>query len=186
MLDEIQKVENWSEIVKKLWDAQRRCSTQIKVVLLGSSSRAQQTGLSESLTGRFELLHAYHWNYLECNQGFGLTLNEYLQFGGYPGSIELRDDEPRWLAYLRLSIVETVLDKDVSQIRRVARPALFRQVFELLCNYPAAEISLRKLVGQLQDPGSVETVKHYIELLEGAFLIRTLQKFSTNPLQKRS
>lgn len=186
VLDEIQKVENWSEIIKKLWDAQRRCSTQIKVVLLGSSSLALQTGLSESLTGRFELLRAYHWNYLEFNQGFGLTLNEYLQFGGYPGSIELRDDEPRWLAYLRLSIVETVLDKDISQIRRVARPALFRQVFELLCNYPAAEISLRKLVGQLQDPGSVETVKHYIELLEGAFLIRTLQKFSTNPLQKRS
>jgi predicted AAA+ superfamily ATPase len=186
VLDEIQKVDNWSEKIKQLWDAQQRSPIRIKVVLLGSSSLALQTGLSESLTGRFELIAAHHWNFRECREGFGLGLDEYLLFGGYPGALPLRGDEHRWLSYMRSSIIETVLDKDISQLRRVTRPALFRQVFELLCNYPAAEISFRKLVGQLQDPGSIETVKHYIELLEGAFLIKTLQKFSTSPLQKRS
>ena len=186
VVDEIQKVENWSEIIKKLWDEGRRDSFRLKVVLLGSSSLALQTGLSESLTGRFELMRAFHWNVLESTEAFGYEVNDYLRYGGYPGSASFRHDEDRWLAYLKSAIVETVLDKDVMQLRRIARPALFKQVFALLCNYPAMEISLRKLVGQLQDPGSIETVKHYIELLEGAFLVKTLQKFTTNALQKRS
>ena len=186
IIDEVQKIENWSEIIKKLWDESRLGKTRLKVVLLGSSSLALQTGLSESLAGRFELIRAYHWNFLESQRAFGHDLNDFLIFGGYPGADQYRREESRWFAYVRSSIVETVLDRDIMQLRRVERPALFKQVFELVCNYPAMEISLRKLVGQLQDPGSIETVKHYIELLEGAYLVKTLQKFSTNPLQTKS
>lgn len=186
VLDEIQKIENWSEIIKKLWDSNRRSPGCPKVVLLGSSSLALQTGLSESLTGRFELIRAYHWNFHESQLEFKYGLDDFLAYGGYPGADSFRGDETRWLMYLRSSIVETVIEKDISQLRRISRPALFKQVFELLCSYPATEISLRKIVGQLQDPGSIETVKYYIELLEGAFLVKTLQKFSTNPLQKKS
>jgi len=186
VLDEIQKIENWSEAIKKMWDANKRSGNCLKVVLLGSSSLALQTGLSESLTGRFEMLRAFHWNFPESQQAFGYDLNEYLSFGGYPGADLFRKDERRWLDYIKSSVIETVIDRDILQLRRIARPALFRQVFELLCNFPAAEISLRKLVGQLQDPGSIETIKHYIELLEGAFLVKTLQKFSTNSIQKKS
>ncbi|MCX6107055.1 MAG: ATP-binding protein [Proteobacteria bacterium] len=186
ILDEVQKIDNWSEVVKKLWDASLHSKTRLKVVLLGSSSLALQSGLSESLAGRFELIRAYHWNFPESQRAFGHSLDDYLIYGGYPGANRLRSEESRWLTFIKSSIVETVLDKDIMQLRRVERPSLFRQVFELVCSYPAAEISLRKLVGQLQDTGSVETVKHYLELLEGAYLIRTLQKYSTNPLQKKS
>ena len=138
------------------------------------------------MAGRFELLRAYHWSFAESQTAFGHTLDDYLTYGGYPGAEPFRHEEERWLSYLRSSIIETVLEKDIMQLRRVERPSLFRQVFELLCSYPAMEISLRKLVGQLQDPGSIETVKHYIELFEGAFLVKALQKFSTNPIQKRA
>ncbi|MEI8027023.1 MAG: AAA family ATPase [Pseudomonadota bacterium] len=186
ILDEIQKIENWSEIIKKLWDESIRSRSPIKVLLLGSSSLALQTGLSESLSGRFELIRAYHWNFLESREAFGYSLDDYLCFGGYPGAHPFKNDVNRWLEFLRSSIVETVLEKDIARLRRIARPALFRQVFELLCTFPAAELSLRKLVGQLQDPGSMETIKHYIELMEGAFLVKTLQKYSTNPIQKKS
>lgn len=186
VLDEIQKIENWSEIIKKLWDSNRRSPNCPKVILLGSSSLALQTGLSESLTGRFELIRAYHWNFPETNSAFHLNLDEFLSYGGYPGADAFRRDDARWLNYIRTSIVETVIEKDIAQLRRISRPALFKQVFELLCSFPAMEVSLRKMVGQLQDPGSIETVKHYIELLEGAFLVKTLQKFSTNTIQKKS
>jgi predicted AAA+ superfamily ATPase len=186
VLDEIQKIDNWSEAIKKLWDADKRKGTQLKVVLLGSSSLALQAGLSESLTGRFELIRAHHWNFPESQAAFGYDLDDYLKFGGYPGANSLRGDERRWLDYIRSSIVETVIEKDILHLRHVSKPSLFKQVFELLCSYPAAEISLRKLVGQLQDPGSIETIKHYIELFEGAYLVKTLQKFSTNPIQKKS
>jgi predicted AAA+ superfamily ATPase len=186
VLDEIQKIENWSEIIKKLWDHNRRLKQGQRVILLGSSSLSLQLGLSESLTGRFELLRAYHWNYTESNAAFPCSLDQYLTFGGYPGTYKYREDQERWFTYVKESIVETVIDKDILQIRKVERPALFKQVFELACGFPAQELSLRKLVGQLQDPGSIETVKHYLQLLEGAFLIKTLQKYSTNLLQKKS
>ena len=186
VLDEIQKVDNWSEVIKKLWDEDRRNDRSLRVVLLGSSALALQSGLSESMTGRFELIRAYHWNFQETRNSFQYILDDYLLLGGYPGADAYRGDEQRWLSYLKNSIIETVIDKDIFQLRKVERPALFKQIFELACGYPAQEISLRKLVGQLQDPGSVETVKHYLELLEGAFLVKTLQKYSTNPLQKKS
>lgn len=143
-------------------------------------------GLADSLAGRFELLRAYHWNFSQWVEAFGGTLDEYLVYGGYPGAAEYQKDEQRWLDYIRTSIVEAVIGKDIMQQTKIARPALFKQVFELCCSYPAAEISLRKLVGQLQDPGSIETVKTYMEILEGAFLLKTLQKFTSNALQKKS
>jgi predicted AAA+ superfamily ATPase len=186
VLDEIQKIDNWSEVIKKLWDETNGSEKFLRVVLLGSSSLALQAGLTESLTGRFELIRAYHWNFVESEKAFSHTIESYLAQGGYPGADRFREDDERWLAYLKNSIVETVIEKDILLLRRVERPALFRQVFELACSYPASELSLRKLVGQLQDTGSIETVKHYLELLEGAFLVRTLQKFSTNPIQKKS
>ena len=186
VLDEIQKVENWSEVIKKLWDEDRRQNRPLRVVLLGSSALALQSGLSESMTGRFELIRAYHWNFQETRKSFQYSLDDYLKLGGYPGADAYKDDEQRWFSYLKSSIIETVIDKDIFQLRKVERPALFKQIFELACGYPSQEISLRKLVGQLQDPGSVETVKHYLELLEGAFLIKKLQKYSTKLLQKKS
>lgn len=186
VIDEVQKIQNWSELIKKLWDESRELTLPIRVVLLGSSSLELQQGLSESLTGRFELIRAFHWNYLESQTAFGFTLDDYLRFGGYPGSAGFVSDWQRWYDYIKSSIVETVLGKDIMQQRQVDRPALFRQVFELLCGFPAMEVSYRKLVGQLQDPGSIATIKHYIELFEGAFLITTLNKYSTNALQKKS
>jgi predicted AAA+ superfamily ATPase len=67
----------------------------------------------------------------------------------------------------------------------VNKPALFRQTFQLCLAYPAMEISLQKLLGQLQESGNVTTIKHYLELFEGAFLIKVLQKYSGSELQKR-
>jgi predicted AAA+ superfamily ATPase len=186
VLDEIQKIEAWSEYIKKLWDESIYNSKRLRVVLLGSSSLDLQQGLADSLAGRFELLRAYHWNFTDWSACFGGTLEDYLVYGGYPGAAEYQKDQERWLDYMRRSIVEMVIEKDIMQQTKILRPALFKQVFELCCSYPASEISLRKLVGQLQDPGSLETVQSYMEILEAAFLIKTLQKFSSNPLQKKS
>ena len=51
--------------------------------------------------------------------------------------------------------------------------------------YAAEILSLNKFLGQLQESGNVDLVKHYLKLYEQAFLIYTLEKFSTNKLQKK-
>ena len=183
VIDEVQKIPQWSDVVKYLFDRDRR---RLKVVLLGSASLSLQRGLSESLAGRFELIHANHWNLRECQIAFGWSLVEYLKFGGYPAAGELIGDIPRWRNFIRNSIVEPVLFKDILGLSSVAKPALFRQTFELAMAYPAREISLQKMLGQLQESGNVTTIKHYLELLEGAFLIKTLQKYTGSEVKKRA
>jgi len=185
VIDEIQKVENWSEVVKSLWDEDKRSKKLTPCVLLGSSSLELQRGLTESLTGRFQLITAYHWNFHESTEGYDLTFDQYLKFGGYPGSYPLIKDEV-WLTYLKNSIIETVIEKDILKNHTVKSPALFKQAFEILISYPAQEVSYTKLLGQLQDKGNTELVKHYIKLYEGAFLIKALEKFSTNSIKTRS
>jgi predicted AAA+ superfamily ATPase len=175
VIDETQKVPNWSETVKSLWDASPR---RLRVVLLGSSALQLHHGLSESLAGRFELTRIHHWTFAELEAAFGYDLDRYLQFGGYPGAVAFEADFDRWYAYLKDAIVEAVIGKDILQHRRVANPALFRQAFEILCHYPAQEISYTKLLGQLQDRGNTDLVKYYLELYAGAFLIFSLGKYS--------
>jgi predicted AAA+ superfamily ATPase len=183
VVDEIQKVPNWAESVKALWDAQ---PGRLRVLLLGSSSLQLQSGLKESLAGRFELTRVYHWTFAEMNGAFGYGLERYLSFGGYPGAVRFEEDLERWYAYMKEAIVEAVIGKDILQNRRVANPALFRQAFEILCHYPAQEISFTKLLGQLQDRGNTDLVKYYIELYGGAFLIYALQKYSAKEWLARS
>jgi predicted AAA+ superfamily ATPase len=183
VVDEVQKIPNWSEVIKSLWDVQ---PGRLRVVLLGSGSLQIQSGLTESLAGRFELTRIYHWTYAELKVAFGYDLDRYLLYGGYPGAVVFEDDYDRWYAYLKDAIVEAVIGKDILQNRKVANPALFRQAFEILCRYPAQEISYTKLLGQLQDKGNTDLIKYYLELYAGAFLIYSLEKFSNKAWLARS
>jgi uncharacterized protein len=98
----------------------------------------------------------------------------------------LEQDPDRWYAYMKDAIVEAVIGKDILQSHKVANPALFRQAFQTLCAYPAQEISYTKLLGQLQDRGNTDLVKHYIDLYGGAFLLHALQKYSPKAWLARS
>ena len=183
VIDEIQKVPNWPETIKALWDAR---PGHLRVVLLGSSALQLQTGATESLAGRFELLRVHHWTFAELQEAFGYDLTRYLAFGGYPGAVPFEADPDRWYAYMKDAIVEAVIGKDILQNRRVANPALFRQAFQILCHYPAQEISYTKLLGQLQDKGNTDLVKTYIDMYSGAFLLHALQKYSPKAWLSRS
>lgn len=184
IIDEIQMVTDWSRIVKVLYD-QDRMKRDIRVVLLGSASLKIQAGLSESLLGRFERIYVPHWTYEECKIGFNYSVEDYLFFGGYPGAAQFKSNYKRWKNYIDYSVIEPVLNRDLLQIARVAKPALFRQTFELIMRYPAQEVSLQKLLGQLQEGGNVSTVKHYLALFEGAFLLKILYKYTASPIQTR-
>jgi predicted AAA+ superfamily ATPase len=184
VIDEVQKIPRWSDVVKYQFDRDR-AKRSLKVVLLGSASLSVQRGLGESLAGRYEIIRADHWGLPECEEAFGWGLDEFIKFGGYPAAAELTGDIPRWQRFIRDSIIEPVLIKDILGLSSVGKPALFRQTFELAMSYPARELSLQKMLGQLQESGNVNTIKHYLELLEGAFLLKTLQKYSGSEQRKR-
>lgn len=185
VLDEVQKIPRWSEAIKKMADEDRIAGQIIRVILLGSSSLLMQKGLNESLAGRFELHRHGHWSYGECREYFKLSLEEYLYFGGYPGALPLRDDEARWARYVRDSLIESVLGKDVLLMAPVAKPALLRQVFGLCLAHPAEILSYQKMIGQLRDAGNTTTIASHIRLLADAFLFASLERFSGSRVRQR-
>jgi hypothetical protein len=185
VIDEIQKIDNWSETVKKLWDADTLNRISLKLIVLGSSRLLIQRGLTESLAGRFETTFMSHWSFSEMKEAFGWNENQYVWFGGYPGSASLIDNEQRWKNYIRESLIETSISKDILLLTRVDKPALMKQLFELACHYSGQLLSFNKMLGQLRDAGNTTTLSHYLSLLSAAGLVSGLQKYSNNPLRKK-
>ncbi|MBI3975718.1 MAG: ATP-binding protein [Armatimonadetes bacterium] len=185
VLDEVQKIPGWSELVKRLWDEDTRSGLTLKVMLLGSSPLLMQRGLSESLAGRFEVVRVMHWSLAEMRQAFGWNLEQYLYFGGYPGAAPLIDDEGRWRRYVLDALVETTLSRDILLMTRVDKPALLRQLFRLGCDYSGQVLSYQKMVGQLQDAGNTTTLAHYLDLLWGAGMLVGLQQYLGRRVRQR-
>ncbi len=185
VLDEIQKVPGWSETVKRLWDEDTRRRVPLKAVLLGSAPLLIARGMSESLAGRFELLHLPHWSFPEMRAAFGFGLEEFLYFGGYPGAASLIGEPERWRRYIADSLIETSVSRDVLLLTRVDKPALLRRLFDLACRYSGQILSYTKMLGQLQDAGNTTTLAHYLDLLAGAGLVCGLQKVAGDAARSR-
>jgi len=185
VLDEVQKVPRWSESVKRLWDADTRARRPLKVVLLGSAPLLVQQGLTESLAGRFEILHLPHWTFAEMRDAFGWNLDRFLFYGAYPGAAPLVDQPARWSRYIRDALIETTIARDVLLLSRVDKPALLRRLFELGCGYSGQILSYTKMLGQLHDAGNTTTLAHYLDLLAGAGMVTGLQKYTGSALRRR-
>lgn len=186
VLDEIQKIPGWSETVKRLWDQDTRKRVPLKVVVLGSAPLLVAQGLTESLAGRFELLHLPHWSFAEMRDAFDWSLDEYLYYGGYPGAAPLIREPRRWARYIADSLIETSIARDVLLLTRVDKPALLRRLFELACRYSGQVLSYTKMLGQLQEAGNATTLAHYLDLLAGAGMVRGLQKYASDAARQRS
>ena len=186
VIDEIQKISNWSEVVKKEWDDDTFHDRDIKVLLLGSSRVLLEKGLSESLAGRFEEIRMSHWSYSEMKDCFGFSLDQYLFYGGYPGAASLIEDDDRFSQYIQSAIIEATINKDILMDTPISKPALLRQTFELGAAYSGELLSLNKMLGSLQDAGNTVTLAGYINLLDESGLLCGLQKFSMDMARRRA
>jgi predicted AAA+ superfamily ATPase len=186
ILDEIQKIPHWAEIVKRQWDQDTIKHVNLKVMMLGSSNLLIQDGLTESLAGRFEIIPISHWSFEECHEAFKWSLEQYIFFGGYPGAAPYINDEERWSRYIVDSLIETSISRDIMLMTRINKPALLRRVFELGCHYSGQVLSYQKMLGQLQEAGNASTIAHYLDLLASAGLLTGLPKFSLEAVRQKA
>lgn len=184
VIDEVHKINNWSEAVKKEWDEDTFSDLNMKVVILGSSRLLLKDGLTESLAGRYELIRMPHWSYSEMHEAFNLDIDQYIYYGGYPGGAMYIDDERRWRRYIKDSIVAPAIEKDVLRTKVIYKPALMKQLFELGCAYSSEELSLNKMLGQLQDAGNVTTLAGYLTTLDESRLLCGLNKYASDNARK--
>jgi uncharacterized protein len=185
VLDEVQKLPDWTEEVKRLWDEDTRVGRDVRVVVLGSAPLLIARGLTESMAGRFEMTRLGHWRFIEMREAFGFTLDQFIFYGGYPGAATLVGTPQRWAAYVRDALIETTISKDVLLMSPVQKPALLRRVFDLACRYSGQELSYHKMLGQLSDAGNTTTIAHYLQLLEGAGMVCGLQKYAGQAVRQR-
>jgi uncharacterized protein len=185
VIDEIQKIGDWSERVKRLFDEDVISNRKVHVVLLGSSSLLLQKGLSESMAGRFEIIPISHWTFAECQDAFGLTLDEFIYFGGYPGALKYKDDESRFQSYLQDSIIEPVVSRDILSQHLITKPTLLRELFRLGCEYSSQILAFNKMLGQLQDAGNTTTLSHYLTLLDQTYVLKGIHKYSNEAVRQR-
>lgn len=190
LLDEVHLLPDWARHLKGEWDRLRRKRLPVHVVATGSSALRLGHGSRESLAGRFERLTLTHWSASSLAQVFGVVPSEaceiVVRMGSFPGAYEFRHDLPRWSAYVLEAILEPAVGRDLLALAVVRKPALLRQVFGLCASVPAQIVSLQKIQGQLRDRGALETIAHYLALLEEAFLVVSLGKYSVRPLRQRA
>ena len=186
VLDEIQKIDGWSETVKGLWDADRSRNLLMHVVILGSAPLLMQQGLSESLAGRFEPVRVTHWSFDEMAQAFDYGLPQYLYFGGYPGAAHVVHDPERWRDYILGALIEPNIERDLLSMTRVDKPSLLKRLFELGSAYSGQILSYNKMLGQLQDAGNTTTLARYLDLLSSAGLLAGIQQYSPQQVRQRA
>ena len=190
LIDEAHHISDWARHLKGHWDRLRRLKIPLHIVISGSSSLRVGAGSRESLAGRFERVTLTHWSAGALSEVFRLPPGEAAQllvrFGSYPGAFGLRTDPARWRAYIRDAIIEPAIGRDVFALGSVRRPAMLRQVFASAAAMPAQIVSLQKLQGLLQESGALETVAHYLKLLEDAYLVAGLEKFSMKSHRRRA
>lgn len=186
VLDEIQKIPNWSDTVKGLWDADRQNNLPLHAVLLGSAPLIMQQGLTESLAGRFETIPLTHWSYSEMKRAFDFDIDQYVYFGGYPGTAGFINDQERWARNVSESLIEPNIERDILAMQRIDKPALLKRLFELATSYSGQMLSYNKMLGQLHDAGNTTTLARYLDLLSHAGLITGLENLSSSNSRRRA
>jgi len=190
LLDEITSLPSWAAHLKGAWDRLRRRKLRVHIVATGSSSVVLGEGVEESLAGRFERLELTHWTPTALAKNFRMSAERAcettLRSGTYPGAVEYSNAPERWAAYIRDAVIEPALSRDIRDIGRVRRPALLRQVFHVATSSPAQIVALEKMQGRLDESGSLETIASYLGLLERAYHVAHLDKFSTRAARQRA
>lgn len=185
VIDEVQKIENWSQRVKGLWDKDRWNNHIVHVVLLESSPHLLQKGLSESLSGRFHQIFMKHWSYNEMHTAFGIHVEEYIFYGGYPSSAKYIGDETQWRKHIIGNIVEANLKRDVLGLMDISEPALLEHIYTLGAQLSSQILSYAKILEDYEGTAQGR-VKEYLRMLSEVSLLTGLMPYSHSLIPKGS
>ncbi len=190
LIDEIPYVHNWWARLKIDWDRAKRNDLKLHVVAAGSSALNPGTGTEESQSLRFDRLTLTHWGAAAMAKEMRINATKaarrVVQLGSYPATFQfVRGPEPL-LAYVRDSIVHPALGRDVLALGAVRKPAILRHVFTTAAMHPSQIVPLQKIQRQLQERVSIETIATYLLLLRRAYLVASVEKYSTRITRLRA
>lgn len=186
LLDEIQKLENWEEKLKRVYDTY---SKNIKIIISGSESLFIKKRSRETLAGRiFEfkiepLSFKEFLGFKEIHfQRIGLyekelskLFNEHIFTQGFPELVGIKEKEVI-KKYIKESIVEKVIYRDIPSLFKIKDISILESILKIIMEEPGQLLELSDLAKELQI--SRQTLSLYIRYLEESFLIRKLYNYS--------
>ncbi|MEM8900738.1 MAG: AAA family ATPase, partial [Bacteroidota bacterium] len=173
-LDEVQRKPELFPLLRSLIDEERRAG---RFLILGSASRELLKQSSESLAGRisFKSLTPFLWSEL----GDEYVLETYMSRGGFPLSLLSSSDS---LSYeWRLDFINTFLERDVLQFAGVSVRTM-RRLWQMLAHNNGQTINFSSFGSSLGV--SHTTIRNYMDLLEGTFMIRQILPYGGNTLKR--
>ncbi len=174
VIDEIQRAPNLFPILRVLCD---RDPLPARFLILGSASPDLRRASSESLAGRVETISISGFSLAEVGVD---SLSQHWLRGGFPLSF-LAGSETDSLAW-RKNFIQTFLERDLPQWGVRTPPATLLRFWTMLAHYHGQ-------VWKASEPAralgiSEPTVRQYLDILEGVFMVRVLQPWFAN-LKKR-
>ncbi|MCJ7450169.1 MAG: ATP-binding protein [Candidatus Nanohaloarchaeota archaeon QJJ-9] len=195
-LDEVQKIEGWSDHVKAYHDRYEN----LKFFVTGSSSANIRKGGGESLVGRISIYSLTSFTFREFLRYRGISipekdfeklalpensnrikakLPEYLETGGFP---ELMDKEETVRRERLNDILDLTLYRDIVELFGVGRPELLEAIFKSITETSGNTVNYNKLGKNLD--AQYKTVRKYVDALEQSFLIEKSRRLQNNKLQE--
>lgn len=166
VLDEVQRVPELFPILRVLVDRK-----QAKYLALGSASRDLLRQSSETLAGRIGYIEMAPFHLKE-----GVDTLALLVRGGYPLSYLANSDEESYL--WRESYIRTFLERDLAGLGFNVSPMTMRRFWSMLTHINAQQLNLHQLGMSLGVSG--HSVRSYLDVLAGTFMIRVLQPWHEN------
>ena len=176
ILDEIQRLPDLFSVLRSLVDERRRAGeTSAQFLLLGSASPVLLQQSSETLAGRISYLEMDPLDLCELSPGRETQELHWFR-GGYPDSFLAKDDaaSSQWCEDFITSYVERYLP----QLGIATTPLQLRRLCTMLSHHQGSTLNLSKLAASLGIDG--KTVRRYLDLLEGLYLVRSIPSWSRN------
>ena len=175
VLDEIQRLPHLFNVLRVLAD---RPAAPAKFLILGSASPVLVRGVSESLAGRVEFVELGGFDVAEAGQSNWLEL---WRRGGSPRSFLAAsdDDSNAW----RSDFVRTFLERDIPQLGISTPAAAMRRFWTMLAHWHGQTWNAAE-VGRAMS-ATDKTVRRYLDLLTGTFMVRQLQPWFENVAKRQ-
>jgi len=182
LLDEIQQVPSWEKAVNSFL-----VDSNVDITITGSNAYLLSSELSTLLSGRYveiKMQPLSFKEYLDFNN-FVKTDNvdqlfeSYLEFGGLPTVVELKD-LPDTIAPFLTGIYNTVIMKDVIQRNNVRDAVLLESVLKFVAANIGSIISTKKISDYLTSSGrktTSDTIDNYLKMLENAYIIYRANRY---------
>ncbi|MDO8271776.1 MAG: ATP-binding protein [Gammaproteobacteria bacterium] len=174
VIDEIQRMPELFPVLRVLAD---RTPLPARFLILGSASPELLRQSSESLAGRMEVIAVSGLSLTEVGQS---AQSQHWLRGGFPLSFLAESDADSFI--WRKNFIQAVLERDIPQLGNGVSALAMQRFWAMLAHFHgqiwnAAELARSMGVNE-------STVRRYLDLLEGVFMVRRLQPWHEN-MKKR-